>query len=138
MRGAIVLLAGLALTGAADAAPPVVTAAAAPAGGVAPVRVTLTATGDAASYAWSLGDGATADGAVVTHVYGAGTFVATVTATNEAGEVAQAQVTWPPAAARCRSRRRAAPATASRPCSPARSGLPCAARACRSTAAGRT
>ena len=57
------------------------------------MRVTLTAAGDAASYAWSLGDGATAEGAVVTHVYGAGTFVATVTATNAAGEVAQAQVT---------------------------------------------
>ena len=57
------------------------------------MRVTLTAAGDAASYAWSLGDGSTAEGAVVTHVYGAGTFVATVTATNAAGEVAQAQVT---------------------------------------------
>ena len=93
MRGAIVLLAGLALAGSADAAPPAVTAAATPTAGVAPVRVTLTATGDAATYAWSLGDGATAEGAVVTHVYGAGTFVATVTATNAAGEVAQAQVT---------------------------------------------
>ena len=36
------------------------------------MRVTLTATGDAASYAWSLGDGATAEGAVVAHVYAAG------------------------------------------------------------------
>ena len=93
MRGAIVLLVGLALAGSANAAPPIVTATATPARGVAPVRVTLTAAGDAASYAWSLGDGATAEGAVVTHVYGAGTFVATVTATNAAGEVAQAQVT---------------------------------------------
>jgi len=93
VRGVIVLLAGLALAGTAHAAPPVVSAAAAPTGGVAPVRVTLTATGDAASYAWALGDGATASGPVVTHVYGAGTFVATVTATNEAGETAQAQVT---------------------------------------------
>ena len=93
MRGAIVLLAGLALTGAAHAAPPAVTVSAAPATGVAPLRVTLTATGDAASYTWSLGDGATAGGPVVTHVYGPGTFLATVTATNDAGEVAQAQVT---------------------------------------------
>ena len=93
MRGAIVLLAGLALTGQAHAASPVVTATAAPAAGVAPLGVTLTAAGDAASYAWSLGDGATAEGAVVTHVYGPGTFVATVTATSEAGDVAQAQVT---------------------------------------------
>ena len=57
------------------------------------MRVTLTATGDAASYSWSLGDGAAAEGPVVTHVYGAGTFVATVTATSATGEVAQAQVT---------------------------------------------
>lgn len=57
------------------------------------MRVTLTATGDAASYAWSLGDGSTSEGAVVTHLYGAGTFVAAVTATNKAGEIAQAQVT---------------------------------------------
>jgi N-acetylmuramoyl-L-alanine amidase len=92
VRGAIVLLAGLALAGAADAAPPLVSATAAPASGVAPLRVTLTATGDAASYVWALGDGSTAEGPVVTHVYGAGTFTATVTATNEAGEVAQAQV----------------------------------------------
>jgi hypothetical protein len=93
VRGATVLAAGLALAGAAHAAPPAVSVTAVPAGGVAPVRVTLTASGDAASYVWSLGDGSTAAGAVVTHVYGAGTFVAVVTATNGAGEIAQAQVT---------------------------------------------
>ncbi len=93
MRGAIVLLAGLAFTASSHAAPPAVTATAAPATGVAPFRVTLTATGDAASYSWALGDGATAAGPVVTHVYGVGKFVATVTATNAAGEVSQAQVT---------------------------------------------
>ncbi len=92
MRGAIVLLAGLALTGAANAAPPALTAAATPATGVGPLRVTLTATGDAASYSWDLGDGTTADGAVVTHVYPAGRFLAVVTATNTSGESAQAQV----------------------------------------------
>jgi L,D-transpeptidase catalytic domain/PKD domain/Putative peptidoglycan binding domain len=54
--------------------------------------VTLTATGDAATYAWALGDGATAEGAQVTHTYGPGRFVATVTATGASGEVAQAQV----------------------------------------------
>ncbi len=58
----------------------------------APLRVTLTATGDAAAYAWDLGDGTFAAGAVVSHVYPAGRHVATVTATNEAGETAQAQV----------------------------------------------
>ena len=92
MRGAIVLLAGLAFAASADAAPPAVTATATPAAGVAPFRVTLAATGDAASYSWSLGDGATAAGPVVTHVYGVGRFVATVTATSAAGEVSQAQV----------------------------------------------
>ena len=92
MRGAIVLLAGLAFTASANAAPPAVTATATPAAGVAPFRVTLTAAGDAASYAWALGDGATATGPVVTHVYSNGRFVATVTATNSAGEVSQAQV----------------------------------------------
>jgi N-acetylmuramoyl-L-alanine amidase len=92
VRGAIVLLAGLALAGAANAAPPVVTAAATPATGVAPLPVTLTAAGDAAAYSWDLGDGTTGGGAVIGHVYAAGRFVATVTATNSAGETAQAQV----------------------------------------------
>jgi N-acetylmuramoyl-L-alanine amidase len=92
VRGAIVLLAGLAFAASANAAPPAVTATATPAAGVAPFRVTLAATGDAASYSWALGDGATAAGPVVTHVYGVGRFVATVTATNAAGEVSQAQV----------------------------------------------
>jgi hypothetical protein len=55
VRGAIVLLAGLAFTASANAAPPAVTA-----------------TGDAASCAWALGDGATAEGPIVTHVYGVG------------------------------------------------------------------
>ena len=92
MRGAIVLLAGLAFAAPATAAPPLVSAAATPSSGTAPLRVTLTATGDAASYAWDLGDGATASGPAVTHVYPAGRFVATVTATSAAGESAQAQV----------------------------------------------
>ena len=92
MRGAIVLLVGLALAAPATAAPPTVTATATPAAGVAPLRVTLTATGDAVSYAWDLGDGATAAGPIVTNVYRAGRFTATVTATSTTGETAQAQV----------------------------------------------
>ncbi|MGZ8694767.1 MAG: L,D-transpeptidase family protein [Gaiellaceae bacterium] len=92
MRGAIVLLAGLALAGAANAAPPAVTAVATPVTGVAPLHVTLAASGDAASYSWDLGDGTTVDGAVVGHVYAAGRYVVTVTATNELGESAQAQL----------------------------------------------
>jgi hypothetical protein len=93
VRGAIVLLAGLALAAPATAGPPLVSAAASPATGIAPLRVTLTAGGDAAAYSWDLGDGATAAGPVVQHVYPAGRFTATVTATSVTGEVAQAQVT---------------------------------------------
>jgi Putative peptidoglycan binding domain/L,D-transpeptidase catalytic domain/PKD domain len=92
VRGAIVLLAGLAFTASANAAPPAVTASATPGAGVAPFRVTLAAAGDAATYSWALGDGTTAEGPVVNHVYGVGRFVATVTATSAAGEVSQAQV----------------------------------------------
>jgi hypothetical protein len=92
VRGAIALLAGLALAAPATAAPPLVAATAAPANGTAPLTVTLTATGDAAVYAWDLGDGTSAAGAVVTHTYRAGSFVATVTATSASGETAQASV----------------------------------------------
>jgi PKD repeat protein len=93
MRGAAVLIAFLAFAGSASAAPPLVTAAASPPSGVAPLRVTLTASGDAASYAWSLGDGSVAAGAAVAHTYAsAGRYVATVTATGATGETAQAQV----------------------------------------------
>ena len=66
------------------------TAQATPSSGAAPLAVTLTATGDAATYHWDLGDGATADGAAVQHTYAAGRFTARVTATNAAGETAQA------------------------------------------------
>ncbi|MDX6438945.1 MAG: hypothetical protein QOF45_1528 [Gaiellaceae bacterium] len=109
VRGAIVLLAGLAFTASAHAAPPSVTATATPAAGVAPLRVTLAAAGDAASYSWTLGDGASAEGPVATHLYGLGRFTATVTATNAAGEVSQAQVT---VAASGRTLGLAAPASA--------------------------
>jgi peptidoglycan hydrolase-like protein with peptidoglycan-binding domain len=70
-----------------------VTAAASPARGPAPLQTTLTASGDAATYHWSLGDGTSADGPVVQHAYAAGRFTARVTATNAAGETATATVT---------------------------------------------
>lgn len=92
MRRALVVVAGLLSTASAHAAPPAVVASASPASGVAPLAVTLTASGDAASYTWELGDGTTAAGPEVRHVYGPGRFVATVTATSSAGEAAQAQV----------------------------------------------
>ena len=112
MRGAIVLLAGLALAASATAAPPVFTASASPSTGVAPLRVTLAASGDAAAYTWDLGDGTTASGAIVTHVYRAGRFTATVTATSASGEVAQTQVQIAARRGRSRSRRPARPTSA--------------------------
>ena len=92
MRFAIVFLAALAFASSAAAAPPAVVAAASSSVGVAPLAVTLTATGDAASYSWDFGDGTTGAGASVRHVYGVGRFVAVVTATAESGETAQAQI----------------------------------------------
>jgi hypothetical protein len=90
VRRAAVFLAALTLAPAARAAPPAVTVQATPGSGAAPLAVTLTATGDAAAYHWDLGDGTTADGAAVQHTYAAGRFTARVTATNAAGETAQA------------------------------------------------
>jgi hypothetical protein len=85
-------VAALAFAPAAHAAPPTVSVQASPARGPAPLQVTLTATGDAVLYHWDLGDGTTADGPSVQHVYGAGLFTARVTATSATGETAQAGV----------------------------------------------
>jgi N-acetylmuramoyl-L-alanine amidase len=70
-----------------------VTATASTQAGQAPLTVTLTASGDSASYHWSLGDGTVADGASVQHVYATGLWTATVTATAADGGSAQATVT---------------------------------------------
>jgi PKD repeat protein len=86
--GSAVIL--LALGPAAVAAPPAVSIQATVTEGVAPLHVTLTATGGA-SYHWDLGDGTAADGATVTHDYAGGRFTATVTASSSAGETATAQ-----------------------------------------------
>src|SRR5205809_7004924 len=64
--------------------------------GAAPLTVTLTASGDAVSYHWDLGDRAVADGPVVQHQYGPGRFTATVTATAADGSTAQASVVITP------------------------------------------
>jgi hypothetical protein len=92
VRRAAVFLAALALAPAAHAAAPAVTASATPANGPAPLAVTLTASGDAATYHWDFGDGASGDGASVQHTYAAGRFTATVTATSTGGETSQATV----------------------------------------------
>src|SRR6478609_1872079 len=92
VRRAAVFLAAMALAPAAHAAPPAVTAVATPSSGAAPLQVTLTASGDSASYHWELGDGGVADGAVVQHAYAAGRFTARGTATNALGETSQATV----------------------------------------------
>jgi len=93
VRRLAILLAALVFVPAAHASSPAVTAQASPSTGAAPLAVTLTASGDLATYHWDLGDGTTADGAIVQHVYPAGRFVARVTATTPAGETGQAQVT---------------------------------------------
>ncbi|MDQ3874803.1 MAG: PKD domain-containing protein [Actinomycetota bacterium] len=86
------VLLALTLPPGAVAAPPVVSVHASTLRGSVPLEVTLTAVGDATSYAWDLGDGATADGAVVHHTYArGGHFTARVTATSETGEAAQAE-----------------------------------------------
>ena len=73
-------------------AAPVVNVQASTTLGAAPLTVTLTATGDAATYHWDLGDGAAADGPVVQHQYRPGRFTATVTATDSGGATARATV----------------------------------------------
>src|SRR5689334_25247455 len=91
-RVGVLFVAALAFAPAAHAAPPTVTATATPTTGAAPLQVTLTAGGDAVGYHWDLGDGSTADGAVVQHTYAAGRFTARVTGTSATGETAQAAV----------------------------------------------
>ncbi len=63
-----------------------------PAQGQAPLDVTLTATGDAITYHWDLGDSAVAEGPLVQHRYEAGRYTATVTATGADGTTEQASV----------------------------------------------
>jgi hypothetical protein len=93
VRRAVILVSALAFVPAAHAAPPAVSVQATPSSGPAPLTVTLTATGDPATYQWDLGDGTTASGPVVQHAYSAGRFIARVTAIAPNGETAQAQVT---------------------------------------------
>ena len=86
-------VAAMAFTPAAHAAPPAVSVQASPSSGPAPLQVTLTVAGNAIAYHWDLGDGTSADGPAVQHVYAAGAFTARVTATASTGETTQAAVT---------------------------------------------
>jgi PKD repeat protein len=88
-RGLALALALVTLAPAAAAAPAAnVTIQASPTDGAAPLTVTFTAGGDAASYHWDLGDGTVADGKTVQHVYRAGRWTATLTAQLADGETA--------------------------------------------------
>jgi L,D-transpeptidase-like protein/PKD domain-containing protein/putative peptidoglycan binding protein len=87
MRRLIALVvAVLAFVPSATGATPSVTVSATPTDGAAPLAVSFTATGDAVSYHWDFGDGASADGASVEHTYAAGRWTATLTARSASGE----------------------------------------------------
>jgi L,D-transpeptidase catalytic domain/PKD domain/Putative peptidoglycan binding domain len=93
MRRAALLCSVLALAWApaAAAAPPTVTATTSVRIGSAPLEVVLTATGDAVSYEWDLGDGTRAEGASVRHTYAEpGRYRAIVTGFSAEGEPATA------------------------------------------------
>ena len=93
MRRLLPLILALVVAPAAAAAPPVVAVEASVRVGAAPLAVTLTARGDAASYRWDFGDGSGGEGAAVAHSYAEpGFYTATVTATSPTGETAVAQV----------------------------------------------
>jgi len=92
VQRSLILVVALLFTPDAWAGGPLVVATALPPWGAAPLRVTLTASGEAASYRWDFGDGRSAEGATATHVYAAGSWTATVTATSAEGESEQAQV----------------------------------------------
>jgi PKD repeat protein len=80
-------------------APPVASAAATPRSGIAPLAVSFDgrgstdADGSITSYAWSFGDGTSANGATASHTYSTpGNYVATLTVTDNAGASASTTV----------------------------------------------
>jgi N-acetylmuramoyl-L-alanine amidase len=86
-RGLVIALTLLSISPAAGAARAQVTIQASPTEGAAPLHVTFTATGASAAH-WDFGDGTTADGVTVEHVYAAGRWNATVTADGSTSTVA--------------------------------------------------
>jgi PKD repeat protein len=73
---------------AAAAAPPDLTVEVSRTDGGAPLKVTFTAVGEAASYRWDFGDGSTGDGKSVEHTYQAGRWTASLTARSADGDAA--------------------------------------------------
>jgi len=80
--------------------PPVAALTASATSGVAPVTIAFDGSGSSdadgslASYAWNFGDGATASGATASHTYiTAGTFVATLTVTDNLGATSSTSTT---------------------------------------------
>jgi PKD repeat protein len=86
VRRLAIVVAVLAFAPAAHAAPPAAAVQASVTRGGAPLAVSFTAAGDAVSWHWDFGDGASADGQTVSHAYGAGRWTATLTAASESGE----------------------------------------------------
>jgi len=78
----------LILVPAATGATPQVTIQTTPPAGPAPLHVTFTAAGEAASYHWEFGDGSSADGRTAEHTYAAGSWTATLAAQSSGGELA--------------------------------------------------
>lgn len=79
---------------------PTAAAQASPTSGTSPVTVSFTSTGSSdadgsiVGYAWAFGDGATGSGASTSHTYvSGGTFVATLTVTDDSGATSTASVT---------------------------------------------
>ena len=93
---------------AGNQAPTVQVAADPSGGGTAPLRIGFTAAGrdpdgDPLTYVWNFGDGGTAGGAKVSHVFTTpGSHVVTVTVKDPSGATGTAQVTVPVAAAAAR------------------------------------
>jgi cell wall hydrolase len=86
-RGLVVALLAAVWAPAAHACPVQAT----PTVGTAPLRVTLTAACESATFHWSFADGGSADGATVTHVFGPGSFGGTLATDGE--ETALPQIT---------------------------------------------
>ena len=85
-RGLHCAVAVLSFAAAAPAAAPLMSIQATPLRGPAPLAVTFTASGDAVSYHWDFGDGASADGPTVAHTFAAGRWTTTLAGRSSDGE----------------------------------------------------